>query len=251
MVEAAARDSRHVPTEQLMPPVPTARALMFAGIAALLGAAAWGLVSFYGNLEIGWLAWGIGAFVGFAAVKGGGHGTLVAFSASVLALLSIGTGKHLAFGMAVDQGVQLALEQHLTPAAHAKRVQDAADWVALGEQPTREQIRDYADGHGFDPTGPEGVADDEVALLRRFAADKPSLEQWRDQLREHAVASISFVDHLKEDFHPADILFVLLGIASAFGLVSNYTTSLQVAARESERKRRKAEAAAAPPPSAE
>lgn len=50
-----------------MPPSQTTRAMTFAGVAALVGAAAWGLVAFYAHREIGWLAWGIGALVGFAA----------------------------------------------------------------------------------------------------------------------------------------------------------------------------------------
>lgn len=251
MAKPPARNSHYVRTQQLMPAVPTARALTFAGIAALLGAAAWGLVSFYGHFETGWLAWGIGAFVGFAAVKAGGHGNLIALAAGALTLLSIGTGKQLAFQLAVDQGTTRFLEEHITPAAHQERSRDAADWVALGERPTSEQVQAFAEDHGYDPSDPTAFAAEEGPRLRDFAEQKPSLEQWRDHIRGTVAAEASFLDHLRSDFHPADILFVLLGIASAFGLVSNYTTRLHVAVREAERQRRDAEAEAEAPPPAE
>ncbi len=243
MPQTPARSSRFVPTEQLMPPVPIARALTFAGIAALLGAVAWGSIAFYAHYELGYLAWGIGALVGFAAVKAGGHGNLIAFAAGALALLSIGSGKNLSFRLSVDRSAQRFVAERVTAAAHAKRTKDATDWVALGNEPTPEQLRSFTTEHEFDF--------DDAALfaprLRRFAEQKPTLEQWRDQIRGEIVAEASFVGFLQDDFHPADILFVLLGIASAFGLVANHTTRLHVAVREAERRRREAEAEDAAP----
>jgi len=251
MANPPARNSRYVPTQQLMPAVPTARALTFAGIAALLGAAAWGLVSFYGHFETGWLAWGIGAFVGFAAVKAGGHGNLIAIAASALTLLSIGSGKQLAFQLAVDRDATRFVEENVTAAAHEERSRGAADWVALGERPTPDQVRAFAEDHGFDPGDPTAFAAEKGPRLRDFAEQKPSLEVWRDEIRGRLAAEASFLEHLKSDFHPADILFVLLGIASAFGLVSNYTTKLHVVVREAERQRREAQAETEAPPPAE
>lgn len=248
MATPTVRESRFVPTERLLPPVPTARALMFAGIAALLGAVAWGLIAFYAHYEVGYLAWGIGALVGFAAIKGGGHGTLVAVAAGALALLSIGTGKQLAFRMSMDQAAQEYVDEHVTTAVHAERERDAADWVALGDAPTADQVQAYVEGHGFDADDMTQFAAEEGPELRRFAAENLTLEQWRDQVRERFVSGFSFVEYLQDDFHPADILFVLLGIASAFGLVSNHTTKLHVAVREAERKRREAEAQATQTP---
>lgn len=249
MKEARRTSSRHVPIEQLMPPVPTSRAFTLAGMAALLGAVVWGAVAYYGHIETSYLAWGIGVFVGFAAIKAGGHGNLVGLGAGVLTLLSIGTGKQIAFRLSSQQQIDRFVEEHATAAAHAERVKDAADWLALGDDPQPEQVRTFAEQHGFDLTTPAEFAAGIGATLQRFAEQKPSLEQWQEHVRDRLAADLSFADYLRDDFHPFDILFVLLGIASAFGLVSNHTTKLHVAVRAAERKRREAEAAA--PPAAE
>ena len=56
--------SRHVRTEDLLEPPPMGRAFAFAGLAAVAGAAVWGLLRIYGNVEHGIIAWGIGGAVG-------------------------------------------------------------------------------------------------------------------------------------------------------------------------------------------
>ena len=236
---------RHVRTEDLLPPPPIARALVFAGMGALLGAAAWSLLAFYAHREFGLLAWAIGGVIGFATVKAGGHGTMLAACAGALALLSIGSGKHLAFQLFVDKEAERFAAQ-LDSSAHQERAQDAADWIALGEQPTAEQVRAFAAAHRYAVEDTASFAREEGARLRQFAAEKPSLDQWREQVRVDVTSGASFVTFLQDDFHPADILFVLLGVASAFGLVSKATVQLQVAARQAAREQREA---GAPPAS--
>ncbi len=65
-------------------------------IAGVIGAAAWALIAFYANFEIGYLAWGIGALVGFAfAFAGKGGGAIPALLAVLVTVASIGGGKYL------------------------------------------------------------------------------------------------------------------------------------------------------------
>lgn len=197
--------SRYVPTEQLLPPSKTTRAMTFAGIAALVGAAAWGLIAHFANTEFGYLAWGIGALVGFAAVKGGGHGTVTALGAAALAVLAIGTGKHFAFRAAVDTAADEYVAG-IEPQHHAERTRDAEDWVALGAQPSAAQIETYLEEHGFEPVPPHEFAAQEGPALAAFAAAKPSLEQWRDEIRTDFASGASFVTYLQLQplRHPLD-----------------------------------------------
>ena len=73
-------------------------------VAGLLGAACWAAVAYYMNVEIGWLAWGIGAAVGAATLAGGSlgesssdaganSGAILGFVAVVITALSICAGK--------------------------------------------------------------------------------------------------------------------------------------------------------------
>ncbi len=93
----------------------------------------------------------------------------------------------------------------------------------------------------FDPVAPAHFVRTVGAELRSFAARKPSLEQWRDEVAAQFRDEASFVDYLREDFHPFDVLFVVLGVITAFGMLSKATVTLRAAAQAAE-----AEAAAAP-----
>jgi hypothetical protein len=215
------------------------RPLLFGGGVALLGAVAWGLLVFYAHREFGLLAWGIGAAIGAAMVKGGAHGTMLAVVAGVLALASIGTGKQIAFQLIVDQQ-STKMVSVLSPELHAEQAKDAKDWVALGADVSDEQVKTFIAEHGYE--GPPADFRREMApKLVTMAREQPSLEQWREDIRKEFFGAASFFDYLREDFHLADILFVVLGIASAFGLVSKATAELRVAARQQLRAEREAQ----------
>lgn len=89
--------------------------IVAGGLAGVLGAAAWAALAYFANVEIGWLAWGIGGLVGFstaagAAMGGSGpkaSGQLLGAIAVVITLLSLCLGK---FAI-VEIGIQQALTQ--------------------------------------------------------------------------------------------------------------------------------------------
>lgn len=63
-------------------------------LAGLIGAAAWAAIAFYANLEIGYLAWGIGGLVGFAVASGAGKtGPVLGGIAVLITIASICGGK--------------------------------------------------------------------------------------------------------------------------------------------------------------
>ena len=73
-------------------------------------------------------------------------------------------------------------------------------------------------------------------MLEWFHANKPTLQEWRAHeqpaVEDWVAENYTFIDYLKGDFHLFDILFVILGLATAFGLVSRHTAELQESARE-------------------
>lgn len=237
------RASRHVRTEDLLPAPPLGRALIAGAVAAFVGAGVWAAVVIAINFESGWIAWGIGALVGFAVVKAGGHGTMLAASAGILALLSIATGKNISYQVSISDYV----EENISQDHYDELQRDAKGWVALGDAPTAEQIAEFATNHGYEvpPDQLEAYFAEQGPRLAEFAAKQPSLEDLRAEEAQLIKSEYSFTDYLTDDFHPFDILFALLGIGTAFGLVQRHTTELMVAERQRIRDERDAEAAEA------
>jgi len=69
------------------------KAVLFGLAVGVLGAVAWAAIAYFGDLEIGWLAWGIGAGVGAAVRAGHGHGLGLGIAAAAITLCSILGGR--------------------------------------------------------------------------------------------------------------------------------------------------------------
>jgi hypothetical protein len=220
----------YVRSADLLPPPPLQRPLLHGALVAAAGAAVWGAVVYFAHIEAGLLAWGIGVAIGAAMVRAGAHGTALAVAAGLLALLAIVTGKQIAFRLVIGKELDKAMAAVDDSMLHAHE-RAAAAWVALGDSPTAEQVRRFAREHDYELGKVDEFVRTEGARLRWIATTRPDAAAWRADMRERAQAELSFVDYLKDDFHPADILFALFGIASAFGLVSKATTQRRVAAR--------------------
>ena len=73
--------------------------------------------------------------------------------------------------------------------------------------------------------------------MREFHAEQPALEEWREGVIADIAGSISIVEVVKQNLSPIDILFIVLGVSSAFGLVSRRTRQEQTDARREARSR--------------
>ncbi|HSH45407.1 MAG TPA: hypothetical protein VK966_06110 [Longimicrobiales bacterium] len=79
-----------------------ALAILAGLVAALVGGAIWAAVAIYGNLEVGWIAWGIGALVGGAMTRTTRiRSRQIALVAAVLALTGLAAGKAMTFAGSV------------------------------------------------------------------------------------------------------------------------------------------------------
>lgn len=203
-------------------------ALIGGLIAGLVGAAVWGGIAYFTHYEIGWVAWGIGALVGFAVAKGaeGGNastGTL----AVVVSLLAICGGKYLAiqFESAQILGDSAMNEIYSTD---EEMVGVMANEVAT-EREAAGQTIDWPD-----PPDPE-TADSQAyyppdiwaAGQQRWDALSPQQQQQqRDDLRRQlhdGLAGIrsAFVEEaFWSSFGFMDLLFGGLAVVTAFQLGS-------------------------------
>lgn len=246
MEDSQAGGGRHVRTEDLLAPPPVGRAIGLAGLAAVVGAVVWALLIIYAQREHGVIAWGIGGLIGFAIVKAGGYGQTLCIAGASLAVLSIAAGKQISYQVSVSQAIDESLER-IGSQYDVTKV-DARDWAALGDSPSDDAVEQFALDHDFDVDSAEEMRTEFGPDLVKFAKEQPTREQWIEQQREVVeevfAEEYTFLDYLKEDFSPIDILFAVLGLATAYGMVHRRTIELQVEAREQIRAERAAEEAA-------
>ncbi len=202
-------------------------------VVGLVGAGAWAALALVGSLEVGYLAWGIGAGIGFVMVKLGARGTGLGVAAAALAILSIFGGKYVAMHMALER----AIDDVLTTENYQVAVTDASDFVALGDDPSDEVLVHYMYDHEFTDAESEfEITEDDVELFRALSADSlrefdaagTTFAVWRDDAEANmrsslAAAGLGPIDSLREELSPIDIVFALLGIATAFRIVARQT----------------------------
>lgn len=203
-----------------------------AAVAALLGALVWKFIALTFGYEFGLIAWGIGGAVGFAAAIAGSRGVQAGVVCAVLAFGSIVVGKYWAYDALVDDFQQ----------AFSSAMEDDEEMHAYFEEET-ESARLFAAGSGTDiftrrfmvergytyATNPANVTDAELEdfreyvepALREMAQDPPNYEEWQAGSAE-SFDEISPWALMREDFGILDILFIFLGIGTAFRLGSQW-----------------------------
>jgi hypothetical protein len=125
-------------------------AWLVGGLAGgLIGAAAWIVVVYFTDYELGVIAWGIGVLAGYGVrvVAGERKGAGPAVAAVVAALLSVGVGKVGSIAMAVRPGA--VTEEYAVVALADVVVRDferegrAIEWPASVTQDTASEEADY------------------------------------------------------------------------------------------------------------
>lgn len=206
--------------------------LLGASLAAGAGALVWAAVAYFTGYEVGYVAWGIGAVVGIASVRFGGHGLVCAAGAAVLSVVGIGAGKLLGTHFAVGNELRKACEESFTPELHKEMVRDAADWAELGGKPGDAELRTFLVEHGYTAAeSPESVPQKELVefqanmapLLASMHANKTSYEDWfaerAAESRQRFDEEFSIVQANIDELNLIDAVFVLLGVVTAFGIV--------------------------------
>ena len=191
-------------------------------VGGVIGAVIWAAIAYFANLQLGFVAWAIGFFVGSLSAKLGGRGAVNGGLCAVIAMASILLGK----GMAVH----FALEKELTEIGESVY----ADWKTSAE--AFQQIKDDEAAYPefvFEQGFSEGESVEEVTdeELRQFKEESiPTLtelaagqtyDQWAE--KEFNVETSEFlVRGVKESLGILDIVFALLGIVTAFKIGSGW-----------------------------
>lgn len=204
----------------------------FAIAAGVLGALLWAAIAYFADMEIGLLAWAIGAAVGFAMLMGAEDkvGLNTGIAAVVIASITILAGKFLSVEFAIQSEINQILvdqEQRLD-----SDDQFAITYVAddiLFEYEEANRPLDFPLNANID--SPESSADYPVNVWAEADerwqamtdADKEQVRQKATENAEEAMASIADLarkEGFKSSFSFFDILWFAFGGFSAFKIGS-------------------------------
>lgn len=188
------------------------RTLLVGAVAAVLGGAVWAMIVIFTHYEVGWVAWGVGALVGFAMARvTEARSRPLAIGASGLAVVGLLVGKWLIFE--VDGPRQLAAEIQKAP----RGVEQAA-WILMaeaGEAPP-ELLAEV-----------EATPEDETLAAETEHAIYAFVEQRVGPLDDAArdsiagafatlvMARVPLAEKVKASFSPWDALWFLLAVITA------------------------------------
>ncbi|MCH9695516.1 MAG: hypothetical protein K0U72_13470 [Gammaproteobacteria bacterium] len=207
-------------------------AIAAAVVAALIGAWIWRFVAVTFEYEFALIAWGIGGGVGFAAASAGSRGMQAGILCAILVFGSIVLGKYWAYSAFVDQFQEVLSEtmefdDEMSGYFEAE-MEDARVLVngSGGEIFIRRFMVDR--GYTFE-SDPASISDAELAefreyvepALREMAQSPPNFEEWQANSVD-SLDEISLWAMMREDFGILDILFMFLGIGTAFRIGSQW-----------------------------
>lgn len=206
------------------------RAVVGALIGGLVGAAAWAAVSHFLELEIGWLAWGIGVLVGLGAQRAlDGEATpATGAMAAVVALLAVLGGKWVAVHLWVTTETEAALAE-TSSVSDELATSYLADAVALEREEAGDVLvwpeRDpdllpaYEEDYPADVWAEAASRWDDLSPAERTDYKAARLEEMHTNIRDWS--SAVKVEAFQGSFGGLDLLFLGLAIVTAFKLGSS------------------------------
>ncbi len=198
-----------------------------AGVAAAIaGALIWAAIAYFANFEIGWIAWGIGGLVGFAVYKVEPNpGLPSGLIAVVLTCASIAGGKYLGVHFSVNKFMN-EMQLNVPP--------DLSDEELVISYVADEVVVEH-EAAGKTVAWPAGVESSDAAAEADYPADvwREASDRWgamaadqqedyRDGIVKEYHADVSqfrsavTAEAFKDSFGVFDIIFFLLGIATAY-----------------------------------
>ena len=191
-------------------------AIIAGAIAAVVSGVIWGAIAAFTGREVGYVALGVGALVGFAVIKmTPERSAKVGLIAAVLALLGLFIGKMLGVEWGATPEVAKSFEKNQAVLADAV----FEDMVAKGEvdkdlaEWMKNSTRDEKPPAELQPKLVE-LSKEVVKRLDNMTPEKKKTLAMRKA--KQAIASIGYVERIKETASPYDILWILLALGAAW-----------------------------------
>ena len=192
-------------------------------IAGAIGAAAWAAIVYYTGYEVGYVAWGVGFLVGLASKVGSrGAGDVASgVIAAVITVASIGAGKYAATYFIVSP----YFSTDASELSEDLLISFYADGVVFERMDAGIEVEwpENANPEGND-AGPDDYPEDiwTEAQERWNAQSEAERQAFRDgKAAEQAeLLADATQTQFMDSFSPIDILFLVLGIGTAFRLAA-------------------------------
>ncbi|ABC29693.1 conserved hypothetical protein [Hahella chejuensis KCTC 2396] len=208
------------------------KAIAAAAGAALLGALLWKAIAMTTGYEFSLIAWGIGGAVGFAALALGGRGLVTGVACGLLAFLAIMGGKYMVIQSFQESWFEILADSGEIELQDFRPVYDSVIQAANSYQTDvtdDDSLRNFMIEYGYtEASEPSEVVQFEIddfkrdfePELRRVALENPSFEQWVKVTFSQEIEGYSTFQLMREDFGLLDILFLFLGVGTAFQMGS-------------------------------
>ena len=210
-------------------------------VAGAIGAAIWAAIAYYAEVEIGYIAWGIGLVVGIAVAAAGENGPLAGVTAVAITILSIVGGKYATVEMSIQEAQAQLQNWDEEQAFSADEVSDEviqgilADAIAEQREADGESVEwpEYdEDEDSVEATYPADIwkeaggqlaskTDDEKQELRQQHVDR--VKEWAKEMGQ-AMADQWREEGFLASFGPMDLLFFGLAVFTAWGVAARDET---------------------------
>ena len=203
--------------------------MLAAGSAALVGALVWWLLASQGYRQYSLIAWPFGLLVGLVAQGFGARGRRAAARTATIALVGILGGKLLVANslrpLVTDRILQMPDVSWMYD-----RLEKDARAFSESKPSSDKELREFMVARGYasdvDSIGSPQLDQfkaEHLPRLNDWVADPPSFDAWEAEWRaqfEEMVGSVVTTPSIFRDLtRPIDALFIVLGVATAFGIV--------------------------------
>jgi hypothetical protein len=195
--------------------------------AAILGMLVWFLLIKWTNTEFGIVAWGVGGLTGIGCrVLGAGYSQKLGIIAGVCAFLAIVGGEylatHAAYSRFVDEFLGTAYEYQMAYAKRAVQVKTETEARAFlaAEQ-------DEGAGESGEVTAQDvsEFMNDDLPQLKEFVAGRPNRAEFEAKVRASLRSMESQASVLKESVSLWTLLWLFVGVGTAYRLGTGETGS--------------------------
>ncbi len=192
-------------------------AVIAGAVAAVVGGAVWAAIVKFANLEVGWVAWGVGLLVGVAmAAVTPQRGRAMAMLAALLAAGGLVAGKTMIIKFATEP----ALAEEI--AADEEWLAEAAAHELYAIDALPEDVRARYDALADDDTIPDALWADMLAAgaAHLEAAEPEDRDSIAEGYASYLLSGIDFMTLLQMQMSLWDLLWFGLAISTAWKIMA-------------------------------
>ncbi|UCF39725.1 MAG: hypothetical protein JSW43_08210 [Gemmatimonadota bacterium] len=195
----------------------TKSAVIAGVIAALVGGFLWALIVVFTGYEVGWVAWGVGALVGFVMLKVAGMPSPgLGVRAAVLAAVGLLVGKWLI----IEIGARTQLRDEI--AGNPELLQQAVFVDMIENEGLPPDLTASIEAIGEEDEVPDSVMQriQEVVDDRIAGMDEDEMDSVATRFAQMFIGELTFLDRMQATMSGWDLLWFFLALGTAWQLAS-------------------------------